>query len=152
MVGGKNQRGTCVPDSAALGTRILHPPGSLSGCGCVGPANSREMCMLYTINSISSLTTHTHINVHIHFILGKKKKACYFASAILFGYSIPLLVLVIEIDWVNILRELTVMTPRPLDQVFTESSISIFPALRKTERESTWSLLSLLLADMPSLN
>lgn len=41
--------------------------------------------------------------------------------------------------------------PRPL-WAFTESPIPIFPALRKTENKSTWSLLPLLLTEMPSLN
>jgi hypothetical protein len=93
---------------------------------------------------------HRHTQACICFYSRKAGKCllfCFYCPAI-----ISLLVLATETDWTDVLRDQTVMTLRPLIWVLTESPISIFPALRKSENESTWSLLSLLLAEMPSLN
>lgn len=87
---------------------------------------------------------HSHPILYTHsihtFIPEKKKKCLLFC----FNYSIiSLWVLATERDWANVLRDQTVMTPRPLIWVFTESPISIFPASGKKVRK--WKHLELII-------
>lgn len=134
-----------------------HQPGSLSDCVCSDPADpphSHSMSKKKNVHcakiaSLLDLHPHSIYTQHTHFYT-RKKNVCYFASTILsFHY------------WFWLQKEIELMSsgirwwwlPGPSSGFLLRvpSRFSLHQE-RKSENASTWSLLSLLLAEMPSLN